>query len=744
MTTDFSYESLKKAIIDETVKSLTEKPIKSTTFEKSKLLYDADLLYSELPASIKYGKSVAYLLEHCSVPVKETDIIVGRVPDWELSEAEEKYFQQYLKSNDGRPAWMRDSGHRSFWWEGLLEYGIPGLKSRALCEIERRKNDGKTAVERLEFLEGAIIIYDAFITYLERYSAAAEKAGLSDAAKTCRALTLHEPRTFREALQLLWIVQLVHCSYIAANPTLAIGRMDLFLERIFENDRASGNLTEDFARLLILDFYSKHNLILGRGEHQMSVTNPESITGWERNLCYDSPQYMILSGRRRDGSYLDGELTRLLVEMIEPRFKNPVAVIRYAPDMQNKCKSLWRTIADKARQSASMMIYNESDVISGYIASGVEPCDAFDFEHYGCNHPTLAGIEALTSYKGYLPLLLFLDILNRWVKDGYEPKSTEELYTAVREAAKEESSKIIDILSSTFVERMKSPVEKLEFSDCFSRYPISAASSFRNYGSKYICANLHICSYASFVDVFCAVNELVIKEKKMTLSHLMTAVNKNYEGYPLELALCRRAPKLGSDNPTANAHAKELMTCFTDDIYELAKEKLSVDKETFIYNDVALMPRPIVRISMESDNGHLDGCSMGATPDGRLSGTPLSQNCAPSQGACTEGLTARLRSVSSIPFDRIVAGAQNLSIQPKLFEGDDGLTRLSAVLGSYFDMGGLQLQVTAVDSELLRKAQADPDTHRDLMVRVTGYSAVFVDMEKHAQDDIIRRDLMGK
>ncbi|MBQ7387216.1 MAG: hypothetical protein IJW03_03520 [Clostridia bacterium] len=321
MTTDFSYESLKKAIIDETVKSLTEKPIKSTTFEKSKLLYDADLLYSELPDSIKYGKTVAYLLEHCSLPVKETDIIVGRVPEQELSDEEERYFQQYLSGNSGRPAWLKDSGHRSFWWEGLLEHGIPGLKSRAVCEIEKRKNDCNTAGARLEFLEGAVLIYDAFITYLKRYSAAAEEVGLSDAAQTCRELTLHEPRTFREALQLLWTVQLVHCSYIAANPTLAIGRMDLFLENIFEKDRASGNLTEDFARLIILDFYSKHNLILGRGEHQMSVTNPESITGWERNLCYDSPQYMILCGRRRDGSYLDGELTRLLLEMIEPRFK---------------------------------------------------------------------------------------------------------------------------------------------------------------------------------------------------------------------------------------------------------------------------------------------------------------------------------------------------------------------------------------------------------------------------------------
>ena len=145
---------------------------------------------------------------------------------------------------------------------------------------------------------------------------------------------------------------------------------------------------------------------------------------------------------------------------------------------------------------------------------------------------------------------------------------------------------------------------------------------------------------------------------------------------------------------------------------------------------------------MESDNGHHDGLKMGATPDGRKAGEVLSQNTAPALGASVRGLTARLCSVASIPFDRIVAGAQNLSIQPKYFKGDDGLSRLASVMGGYFDMGGLQLQITATDPDILIAAQKNPDAHRDLMVRVTGYSAVFVDMEKHAQDDIIKRDLM--
>ena len=729
-------------MIDEAIRNITEKPIKSTTLERLSLLHAADSLYSDLPEPIKYGKAILHLLSKCSLPINETDLILGRICEKVLSEEEEEEFLKYERGgNSARPSWVRDFGHRSFWWEGLLEYGIPGLRTRAVRELDKRQSDGKTEKERLDFLEGIVLIYDAFTVYLSRYADAADSVGLTDAAEACRALTHRAPQSFREALQLLWTVELVYCAYIATNPSLAIGRMDLFLERIYENDRATGNLDENFARLLILDFYRKHNLILGRGEHQMSVTSEESFTGWARNACYDSPQYMMLGGRRRDGSYLDGSLTHLFVEMIEPRFKNPVAIIRYAPDMQKKCPRLWHTVADKARQSASLMIYNEQDVISGYIKSGVDADDAFDFEQYGCNHSALPGIEAMTGYRGYLPLTLLLEILNRWVRDGYEPKSTDELFSAVRAAAREQSADIIDRLFAVYSERMNNPTQTLEMTDAFYRYSVPNASSYNNYGSKYIFANLHICSYASFIDTLCAVDELVIKKKKMTLAHLMEAAGANYDGYAVELALSKRAPKLGSDNPVANEYAKRLMTDFTDDVYALAKERLSKIYPP-AYGDITATVRPIVRISMESDNGHRDGLKMGATPDGRKAGEVLSQNTAPALGASVRGLTARLCSVASIPFDRIVAGAQNLSIQPKYFKGDDGLSRLASVMGGYFDMGGLQLQITATDPDILIAAQKNPDAHRDLMVRVTGYSAVFVDMEKHAQDDIIKRDLM--
>ena len=729
-------------MVEETIKSLTEKPIKSTTYERVILLKKADESCSDLPQQLKYGEGYCYFLKNCSLPIKDTDLLLGRVSEKLLNVEEEQIFQKYKNVNLARPNWITDGGHRSFWWDDLVKYGLTGLRQRAIEELDRRSTDKNTGEDRLNFLKGIILVYDAFIIYLKRYADAAEQAGLKEAADVCREITRHEPQTFRQALQLLLIVQIVYCSYVACNPTLTCGRADYLLEELYEKDKSEGKITADDARLLILDYYCKHNLILGRGEHQMSTRSEESYTGWERNLAYDAPQYLLLCGRRRDGSYLDGELTHLFVEMIQPRFKNPVIEIRYAPDMQTKCPILWKKIVDKTRQSASLFIYNEEDCISAYINAGVDPEDAFDFQHFGCNNPTIAGMDIINEYGPVFPLGIFLDILKKWVADNYEPQTTEELYTAIIAEVKSLTYKIVDRLELAWKNYITPSGTHLKMTDCFYRYTVSAASSFRNCGSKYVFSQVHIKSFASFVDVFTAVDELVIKQKKMTLSRMMRAVDANFDGYAVEYALCKNAPKFGSDNPIPNGHAKKLMTQFIDDVYEYANQKLPKKEDIPVSKDLPVVPRPLIRISQESDNFHLIGYSMGATPDGRLAGFPISQNSAPAIGACTAGLTARLCSLASIPFNRIIAGAHNLSIQPTAFSGEEGLNKLSTILGGYFDMGGLQLQITAIDPKLLIEAQKNPDQHRDLMVRITGYSAVFVDMEKHAQDDFIRRQVM--
>ncbi|MBM4082561.1 MAG: formate C-acetyltransferase/glycerol dehydratase family glycyl radical enzyme, partial [Planctomycetes bacterium] len=133
---------------------------------------------------------------------------------------------------------------------------------------------------------------------------------------------------------------------------------------------------------------------------------------------------------------------------------------------------------------------------------------------------------------------------------------------------------------------------------------------------------------------------------------------------------------------------------------------------------------------------------LGAMPDGRRKGQPISENMSPSPGAATEGLTSLFRSLARLPFKRVCSGPLNVRITPKLVKGADGLANLAAALRTYFAAGGLQVQLSFVSVDELRAAQAHPEAYRDLMVRITGYSAVFVDMSRPAQEEIIARTEM--
>ena len=143
---------------------------------------------------------------------------------------------------------------------------------------------------------------------------------------------------------------------------------------------------------------------------------------------------------------------------------------------------------------------------------------------------------------------------------------------------------------------------------------------------------------------------------------------------------------------------------------------------------------------MQSDTWHLKcGENYGATPDGRLANTAYSQNARPSNGACVNGLTAMLNSMLQIPSGSLLSGALNLDVDPKQFDGETGVSLFGALLAVYLNRGGLHAQVTSVSAEDLLDAQIHPYLHRDLRVRVTGYSGVFVDICKSLQDDIIER-----
>lgn len=730
--------------VEEARKALTEKPLFATSVERFLILDALKSSYRELSQPLRFSKILSELLARVSTPLEDYDLIAGRCVDRELSEEEEVRFQAYIKHPDYPTKHLfYGSGHGTYSWEHLVKKGLVGLRAEAQERLESAADaDART------FLSAAIGVYEALISYARRYAAAARERGLIRVAENMERIASAAPDSFAAALQLLWLVTLINCAYLSENPTLTLGRLDQILYPLYRADVERGAMTREEARAYITDYYCKHNLIMGRGEHQ--VGDAHNSTTFQRIANFDAPQYLLLAGCDGEGRLAVNELTELFAECIEPSFKNPVVVVRYVKGMDKNAPHLWETLCQKALASASMMIYNDGNVYSAFRRLGLPHADAAAYEHFGCNwcSPGASGAWMQNAPRGIeygvyaspeearelnVPFMRVC-APHGWAEDfmialrTLDPATAtiEALYKAFFERMSDFIDRKLSILSRELKARQRRAAAVMSFTDCFLTESIQNAACFTA-GAKYHFDLQPFSMFGTVTDCFIAVDQLVMREKKLTLRHLLDAVDANFEGYADVLALCRRAEKYGMDTPLSNYHAERLSHTASDMVIEKCKPY-------FEAQGLFLVP------CMQSDTWHLKyGEDFGATPDGRIAGMPFSQNTRPSNGACINGITAMFNAMLHLPHDGLVSGALNLDVDAKEYAGEGGARTFAALLASYFNQGGLHAQISSACRDVLIDAKQRPEAHRDLRVRVTGYSGVFVDMCERLQNDVIAR-----
>lgn len=736
-----------KQNIEEVRLALTEKPLLATAVERFLILDELKSSFKELPQPLRFSKILSILLSRVSVPVEAFDLIAGRYVDRELTDDEEARFAAYVAHPDypaRRLFWS--SGHCTYSWDTLVREGLVGLRARTVLRLERAENDDQRV-----FLTAMIEIYDAIIAYVLRYAEAARAAGLTEMASVLVRIATDRPDSFASALQLLWIVTLINCAYISENPTLTVGRLDQILYPLYRADVERGVLTPERAKDYITDYYCKHNLIMGRGEHQ--VGDATNSTTFQRILNFDAPQYLLLAGTNERGEVAVNELTELFAECIVPSFKNPVVVVRYVNGMDRQFPALWRTLCDRALSSASLMFYNDTNVYSAFRRMGLPEEDARRYAHFGCNwcSPGDNAAWMLSSPKSRhyaterseeesraldIPYMRtrsahswpedFVEIMRELADREPDELSIEDFYERFFARMSEFIDRKLANLSLELSVRRRRPSTAITFGDCFLNGSLQNAACF-SASAKYHFELQAFQMFGTVADCFTVVDQLVLREKRLPLRRLLDAVDANFEGYADVLALCRGVEKYGTDTPLSNYHAKRLSHTASTMVIE--KNRPYLKREGLF-----LVP------CMQSDTWHLKyGEGYGATPDGRLAHTPYSQNTRPTNGVCVNGLTAMLNSMLNLPEDGLVSGALNLDVDPKQFDGEQGHAIFAALLATYFNRGGLHAQVTATSLDDLLDAQKNPHLHRDLRVRVTGYSGVFVDICDRLQSDIIER-----
>ncbi len=688
--------------------------------------------YRDHTAGMKFGYTLNDLLTNISIVIDDCDLIVGRIPEVLPTEEQERWFEANRKDYFYVP-WFKSTGHLTISWQRLLNEGLRGIQKRAREHLDEISGEDGMSLAKKDFLWGAILCCDAMETYALRYAQKAETLAQSAASRerkhellriadVCRRVPTYPARTFHEAVQAIWLVDMVLHTVVGARD-FALGRLDQYLYPFYERDLAEGRITPEQAQEFIECLYIKCSEIIGYADQ---------ANARKRILCQDSVQYVVLGGQTPDGQSAVNPLSTICVKAGHLKLKQPTIKIRYFEGIDD---DFWKEACRLIRTGGSVGIYNDEVEIPAFTSVGVDLEDARNYVHYGCCNANIPGKEGSLMERWHsLPKYLELAMNN-----GVDPLTGE--LVGPRSGEMDQFASIDDLIEAFRAqlrhalegERRNHPqlpteahtrhsftLESIFLDDCLEN-----GREWRLGGTKYWHKSQHGCGIATIADSLAAIQKVVFESKELTLAELRDILNANFEGYEsLRQKLLNRCPKYGNDNDDVDAIAVRVANIFCDEVVRCNEVPHSVRFWPEIY-------------TYHHNQGF--GAGLGATPDGRRRGENISENQSPSYGMDLKGVTASLNSMAKLPVHRTPGGGTNLKLHPSALQGEDGLEKLSNLLKTYFQKGGQHLQLNIIDSSTLREAQQHPDQYKTLSVRVVGYSAYFITLSKRVQDDIIER-----
>jgi pyruvate formate-lyase/glycerol dehydratase family glycyl radical enzyme len=630
-------------------------------------------------------------------------------------------------------------GHLSLGVNKVIENGMEGIIKKAEDRLKRLEVEEPYNEKKKNFLKAVIISLESAIRYSERFAELAEemaketedekeKNRLLLIAKHCRHVPRYKPRTFHEALQSAWITHLVGEIQYGTHEVFAPGRIDQFLYPFYENDIRSGRITRDEAKALIQEFLIKLE----------SNVEPIPEVGMETNAVLGNSQHVVtIGGLKRDGEDGTNELSYLILEAYE---EMGGAVNQLAVRISKKTPfDFLKRACAVFRKANGIAFYNDEAIIEGLLADGMSIEDARDYCIVGCietsgqsnTHGCVGGHELV------LPVVL-IQTLTRGKepppfigqKEGIDcgdPSSFKTFEDFISAFKKQLAHQIKILVEATegkdkaYREILPAPYVSALMDDC-----IEKAMDVTEGGARYDFTSIDVRGLATLVDSLLAIKRFVYEKKELALTEFIKIIRNNFKGHEvLRQRIINEAPKFGRGDGEADEMAKNVLHW----IYEISQRYRNIRGGRF-------------RVCYYSYGNHvIDGFMLGATPDGRLKGEPISNGVSPvNMGDFSCGPMGPMRSVAKFPPREISSGiALNMRFHPSFIKTQEGLITFAKMIKTYFEMGGMHIQPNVVSSETLRDAQKNPERYRDLIVKVSGYSAYFTDLGKSIQEDIISR-----
>jgi len=617
----------------------------------------------------------------------------------------------------------------------IYHQGLLDIKARITEHLDSLDvlNDPR-AFDKREELKAMAICIDAVILLANRHADLAEdlardesdpvrKAELEKIAEICRHVPGRAPRTFQEALQSYWFVHLGVITELNTWDSFNPGRLDQHLNEFYQREIQAGTLTDDDARELLECFWIKFNN--QPAPPKVGVTEEQSGT-------YQDFALINVGGFTPDGDDAVNDVSYLILDVVEEmQLIQPSACIQLT--RQNPEEFLQRACKVVRTGLGQPSIFNMDLIVQEMLNAGKDIADARQGGPSGCVTVSAFGKESCT-LTGYMNWPKILELV--W-HDGVDPASGKQIgpqtgdprsfesFDRFFAAYKTQLKYFVDlkIAGNNFIERlfattMPAPFMSVVMNDC-----VDKAADYHNGGARYNPTYIQGVGLGTLTDALSAVKFHVFDEKNVSMGDLAAAMDSNFEGSEnLRLMLANRTPTYGNDN----GYADELAERAFDAYYDVVNGRPNTKGG---YYRVNLLPTTV----------HIYfGEVTGALPNGRKAGVSVSEGISPTQGADLHGPTAVLKSAARIDHVRTGGTLLNLKFTPRVLAGD-GYLHLGHLARSYFDLDGHQVQFNVVDAETLRQAQENPQDHKDLIVRVAGYSDYFVDVGKELQDEIISR-----
>ncbi len=616
----------------------------------------------------------------------------------------------------------------------IYKKGFLDLKEEINQELSKISQTDPDSSARKEELIAMDIACDALISFAARHAneleqMAEEESGqrkneLLNLAEICRSVPAKAPQTFHEALQYYWFVHVGVITELNPWDSFNPGRLDQHLFPFYQDGLADGSLTEEKAREILQSFWIKFNN--HPAPPKIGVTAKESNT-------YTDFALINVGGLKKDGSNAVNELSYLILDVIEEmRILQPSSMVQLS--RENPDDFIRRALKIVSTGFGQPSIFNTDAIIQELTRQGKSLEDARNGGASGCVESGAFGTESYF-LTGYFNLTKVFEIT---LNNGFDHRTGKMVgletgkpdsfksFDELMDAFKKQLNYFIDIkikgnntIEKLYAEEMPVPFMSLLIDDC-----IANGKDYNAGGARYNTSYIQGVGLGSLTDNLTALKYHIFDQKNISINELLNALKSDFKGYEdLHKELIFNTPKYGNDDDYADNQAVKIFDIFYD----------AVDGRPTFRGGV-------FRINLLPTTSHIYfGSVIGATPDGRKAGTPLSEGISPVQGTDTKGPTAVLKSAAKIDHIKTGGTLLNQKFTPHLLKDEKGKSSLVHLIRSYFKMNGHHIQFNVVNAETLRDAQEHPERHRELIVRVAGYSDYFNDLGEELQNEIIRR-----